>query len=221
MARKVLIAPSLLAADFTQLAVEIQRVQDAGLSYLHFDVMDGHFVPNISFGIPVLKAVKSLQTGLILDVHLMITHPERYAEAFIQAGADIITFHVETIPHLEGFLALVALIRKHGAQVGLSLRPATPISALEPYLADLDLVLVMSVEPGFGGQSFLPATLMKIEELVKIRTAQHLNFLIEVDGGINELTGAKAIEAGADLLVAGSYLFGQQDFNKRVEKLKR
>lgn len=220
MDQKVFVAPSLLAADFSSLQTEIAQVKDAGLTYLHFDVMDGHFVPNISFGIPVLNAVKKMQTGLILDVHLMIEHPEKYAEAFIKAGADIITFHVETIPNLAAFHALVTLIKSHDVKVGLSLRPATPVSALLPYLSSLDLVLVMSVEPGFGGQRFMDSALDKIQELVAIRKKDKNNFLIEVDGGINDLTGKKAKDAGADILVAGSYLFGHHDFKQRVEKLK-
>lgn len=220
MDQKVFVAPSLLAADFSSLQTEIAQVKAAGLTYLHFDVMDGHFVPNISFGIPVLNAVKKMQTGLILDVHLMITHPEKYAEAFIKAGADIITFHVETIPDLVAFHSLVTLIKSYDVKVGLSLRPATPVRALLPYLASLDLVLVMSVEPGFGGQKFMDSALEKIQELVAIRKNDKNNFLIEVDGGINDLTGKKAKDAGADILVAGSYLFGHHDFKQRVEKLK-
>ncbi|MFA6855038.1 MAG: ribulose-phosphate 3-epimerase [Bacilli bacterium] len=220
MKKPLSIAPSLLSADFAHLADEINRVSQAGLHYLHFDVMDGHFVPNISFGVPILKAINRLNSGLINDVHLMISDPLKYAPDFIKAGADIITFHVEACATHEEVISLINLLKKAKVQIGVSLKPATPVQIIERYLAMVDLVLVMSVEPGFGGQEFMPNALEKIRELVKIKQANDLHFVIEVDGGINEVTAPLVRAAGVDIIVAGSYLFGHTDFKKRVELLQ-
>ena len=212
------IAPSILSADFRHLEKDITAIVKLGASYVHFDVMDGHFVPNISFGIPVLEAISRIHP-LPNDVHIMIENPFKYVSAFINAGADILTFHYEACRDKEEVEAVIAAIKSLGAKAGISVRPATPIAVIEPFLPRLDLVLVMSVEPGFGGQSFMPMALDKIRwlrgtiDLLKTKT------LVEVDGGINEATAKQCAEAGADILVAGSYLFGHKDMKTRFQTL--
>jgi ribulose-phosphate 3-epimerase len=197
------LAPSILSADFARLGEQIDEVVKAGADYIHVDVMDGHFVPNITIGTPVVASVRRV-TGLPLDVHLMIEHPERYISEFVQAGADIITVHVEACPNLH---KTIRLIKKLGARAGVSLNPPTPVSAVEEYLPHVDLVLVMSVNPGFGGQSFIPKTLPKIANVRKILDDKALSAELEVDGGINADNAPSIIKAGATVLVAGNSIF--------------
>ena len=198
------LSPSILSADFAHLANECAAVMNAGADMLHFDVMDGHFVPNISFGLPVLRSLHKALPEALLDVHLMISEPMRYAEEFAKAGAGIITFHYEC-----GHVAeTIAAIKATGCKVGLSIKPATPAEALLPYLKDLDLILVMSVEPGFGGQKFMPAALDKLRFLQDACAQRGLAPYLEVDGGVDLKGSGKAcVEAGANLLVAGSAVF--------------
>ena len=217
--KEVMIAPSILSADFAKLGEEIKLVEDLGAEYLHFDVMDGHFVPNISFGIPVLKSISKLH-NMVNDVHIMISEPKKYIEKFADAGAQIITFHYEACNSLQEVREIIDLIHDSGVKAGLSIKPNTPAEVLDPFLEDLDLVLVMSVEPGFGGQSFIPEALNKIAYLRNRIDENDLDCLIEVDGGINEKTGHLCAEAGVDILVAGSYLFGQKDIAERMESLR-
>lgn len=201
---RVRLAPSVLAADFTRLGLAVTEAQSAGCDYLHLDVMDGHFVPNLSFGAAVVAAVKSVST-VPLDVHLMIEEPERYIERYAKAGADIITVHAEVTSHLH---RLLAQVRESGVRVGLALNPLTPLAVLEGALPYLDLALVMSVNPGFGGQEFIQATTLRLETVRRMRDRTNPNCLIEVDGGINVDTAPLAVAAGADVLVAGSAIFG-------------
>ena len=209
--KKIMIAPSLLSADFGRLAEEVRDVERAGCDVLHIDVMDGHFVPNLTIGPLVVRAVRKV-TKLPLDVHLMIDQPSRYISEFRKAGADWITIHVEAEKDVRGVLKM---IRNSGAKVGLSLRPKTPVEALFPYFADLDLILVMSVEPGFGGQSFMPDMMEKIKKL-----RPKFKGLISVDGGIDPQNAPKALEAGADILVAGSAIFGKSDRAKVIQEFR-
>jgi ribulose-phosphate 3-epimerase len=211
------IAPSILSADFARLGEEIAAVQVAGADWIHVDVMDGHFVPNITIGPLVVEAAKRVST-VPLDVHLMIEKPERYVDAFIRAGAAWLTVHVEACVHLDRILAS---IREKGAKAGVSLNPATPVAALEYILDKVDLVLVMSVNPGFGGQRFIAASLDKIRALVNLREERRLNFWIEVDGGINLDTIAAVSKAGADVFVAGSAIFGSADYAQTLRALKQ
>lgn len=208
------IAPSLLACDFSHLAVEIQSVTEAGADWLHIDVMDGVFVPNLSVGLPIVKAAKKVST-IPLDVHLMIVQPEKYIDAFIEAGASFLTFHVEATNQVQ---TLLRKIRNHGVRSGLSLRPRTPIQALDPFLDDLDLVLIMTVEPGFGGQSFMTEQTQKIQWLSEQRELRHLPFIIEVDGGITKETAPLCDKA--DSLVSGTYIFNAPDRAQAIQSLK-
>ena len=203
------IAASILSADFADLAADCQRLLNHGTDLLHFDVMDGHFVPNISFGAPVLECLHKALPEVFYDVHLMISDPVRYAPDFAKAGANLITFHLEAVP--DAVPETIAAIRAAGCQVGISIKPGTPAEAVYPYLDDLDLVLVMSVEPGFGGQKFLPTTPTRIAAICAERTRRGCDTLIEVDGGINTETGPLCIAAGVDWLVAGSSLFHAMD----------
>lgn len=212
MANK-LVAPSILSADFANLEKEIKAVAAAGADWIHVDVMDGQFVPNITIGIPVVKSLKKV-SPIPLDVHLMIDRPERYVEEFIKAGSDYLTIHVEST---ENPAAVLKTIRQLGAKAGITLRPGTPVESVLPLLKHCDLVLVMTVEPGFGGQSFMADQIAKISVLRQEISRQNLQCLIEVDGGINEQTARQCHEA--DVFVAGSYVFGR-DFKTAISSLK-
>ena len=203
------VAASILSADFANLHKDCTRLLEAGADVMHFDVMDGHFVPNISYGAPVLTCLHAALPDVFYDVHLMISDPARYAAAFAKAGADLITFHLEAVP--DTVEEVIAAIRATGCQVGISIRPGTPVEAVFPYLSVVDLILVMSVEPGFGGQKFLPTTPARIAAIRAERARLGCNTLIEVDGGINTVTGPQCIEAGVDWLVAGNSLFRAED----------
>jgi ribulose-phosphate 3-epimerase len=211
-----LIAPSILSADFARLGDEIRAVEAAGADWIHVDVMDGHFVPNITFGPVMVEAARRI-TQLPLDVHLMIENPDRYIPEFARAGASTITVHVETCPHLH---RTVGLIRDSGAQPGVVLNPATPVEALEWIIADIDLVLVMSVNPGFGGQAFIPASLDKLRAVRRLIASKGRRTLIEVDGGVSVKTIAAIASAGADVFVAGSAIFGGGDYRAAVRSLR-
>jgi ribulose-phosphate 3-epimerase len=201
------LAPSILSADFARLGEQIDEVARAGADYIHVDVMDGHFVPNITIGAPVVAAIRRV-TSLPLDVHLMIEHPERYISDFVKAGADIITVHVEASPHLQ---STIRLIKELGVRAGVSLNPPTPLSAVDEFIHHVDLVLVMSVNPGFGGQSFIPETLPRIEKMRKMIDDRRPGIELEVDGGINAENAPDIVEAGADVLAAGNSIFRAED----------
>ena len=211
-----IISPSILSADFCRLAEDCRLVLDAGAAMLHFDVMDGHFVPNISFGVPVLASLHRGMPSAFFDVHLMISHPLAYVDAFVKAGADLVNFHLESEDEPG---AVLAAIRAAGCKTGMTIKPGTPAEALLPWLDQLDLVLVMSVEPGFGGQKFQASALYKLEALKKEREARGLSFLLEVDGGVNAETAPFCVEAGADVLVAGSAVFAAADPAAEVRAL--
>ncbi len=201
------LAPSILSADFARLGEQIDEVARAGADYIHVDVMDGRFVPNITIGAPVVASIRAV-TSLPLDVHLMIEHPERYISQFVRAGADIITVHVEATPHLQ---ATIRAIKESGARAGVSINPPTPIVTVEEFLRHVDLVLVMSVNPGFGGQPFIEETLPRIAHIRKILDDRGLSAELEVDGGINADNAAEIVKAGANVLVAGNSIFKAQE----------
>ncbi len=212
---KKLVSASILSADLLCLNDEVKKVEQSGADMLHFDVMDGIFVNNISFGFPVLDAVSKC-TDICLDVHLMIASPLKYAERFIKAGADILTFHLESDDQP---LDVINSIKKHDVKIGLSIKPATEFEKAIPFLDKIDMLLIMTVEPGFGGQSYIEAMTDKISKAKKYITDNNLNVTIQVDGGINEQTAKIAADAGADILVAGNYLFKADSMAEAVEKI--
>lgn len=198
-----ILSPSILAADFWRLGEQIEVMEKAGVTYLHIDVMDGNFVPSISFGLPVLKSIRN-RTDLFLDVHLMIENPEKYVDDFADHGADMVNFHLEAASDVK---SLIKQIKRLDKKVGITIKPATPVSAVEPYLELIDMVLVMTVEPGFGGQKLLPHCLDKVRELRRIVNERNLNLDIEVDGGVKPDNIKTVLEAGANIIVAGSAVF--------------
>lgn len=204
-----ILSPSLLAADFMNLEKELQEITDGGAKYLHIDVMDGHFVPSISFGMPLINSVRK-KTELLFDVHLMITNPERYIEDFAKCGADIITVHAESTAHLN---RVITQIKELGLKAGVAINPATPLSVLEYVLEYVDMILIMTVNPGFGGQTYIENSTKKIHDLRKMINERHLNIDIEVDGGIKLHNVKEVMDAGANIIVAGSAVFNEDTFS--------
>lgn len=210
------IAPSILAADYANFATELKRVEETDAEYVHIDIMDGQFVPNISFGADVVASMRK-HSKLVFDCHLMVVEPERYVDAFAQAGTDIMTIHVEATKHIHGALQK---IKAAGMKAGVVINPGTPVEALVPVLGLVDQVLIMTVNPGFGGQAFIPEMMAKVEAVTKMRQEAGYDFDIEVDGGIDNTTIKAAAQAGANVFVAGSYLFKASDLPAQVQTLR-
>ena len=211
------ILPSILSADFANLERDVRELEQIGIDMFHIDVMDGNFVPNISFGFPIIEAIRS-KTDKIFDCHLMIARPEEYVERFCNAGCDMVSFHIEATNHAD---RVIQIIKNSGKKAGIVLNPQTPIESVKYLLPKLDYVLIMTVNPGFGGQKFIPEMLDKIEELAKIREEKGYSFLIQADGGVNVETSKLCRDKGADLLVCGSFLFGAEDKEKTLGELLR
>ncbi len=212
----VKISPSVLACDFSRMGEELRKIEEGGAEWVHLDVMDGAFVPNISFGFPVIESIRKI-SNLFFDVHLMIDEPIRYVEEFAKAGADMITVHLEACKNVT---ATLQKIHSLGVKVGLSIKPGTLKEALYPYLDLCDMILIMSVEPGYGGQKLIPETMVKLRELKDELNSRGLDILLEVDGGVNADTAATVREAGADVLVAGSAVFGKPDYRAAIDGLR-
>lgn len=215
--KELIISPSILSLDYANTSQQLKDLDESNAKWMHFDVMDGHFVPNLTFGPDLLKGFKAC-TSMVMDVHIMVDQPELISEIFIKAGADIITFHLEAVADIEACVALCRKLRAAGVMAGVSVKPNTSIDGLLPHLHEMDLVLIMSVEPGFGGQSFMADMLDKVRILRKEIEAKQLSTRIEIDGGINGETGKQAVEAGCDTLVAGSYIF-KSDIHQAVDSL--
>lgn len=213
----MIVAPSILSMDFTQTLKQLQEVESSKAKWLHVDIMDGHFVPNLSFGPDITKQIRK-HSKLFMDVHIMVEDAEHYSDVFVEAGANLLTFHLEACKDAESVHRIISKIHHQGCKVGLSIRPQTPVEAVFPYLNVIDLVLIMSVNPGYGGQSFMEESVDRIQRLRKEIDAHQHSVLIEVDGGINAETGLKVAQAGADVLVAGSYVF-KNDIVHAVESL--
>ena len=212
----VKIAPSILSADFAKLGEEVERVSKAGADFIHIDVMDGHFVPNITFGMPVVKAIRKY-TDKVFDVHLMIENPANYVDAFIEAGADIITVHYEADRHID---RVIQYIKSKGIKAGISLNPGTPVAMIKDMIPYIDMVLIMSVNPGFGGQKFIQYSINKIKEVKELANAFNENLLIQVDGGVDKNNSKSLIEAGANVLVAGSAIFNGGDLKENISAIR-
>lgn len=211
------LAPSILSADFSALAADVKKIEEGGADYIHVDVMDGHFVPNISFGAAVMKSLNG-KTSLPYDVHLMIENPDQYIGDFVTDQTEFITVHQEACVHLH---RTIQNIKSKGVKAGVSINPATPVSTLECVLEDLDLVLIMSVNPGFGGQKFIPQTLQKVKELAAMKKERGLDFAIEIDGGVTLANAKEVMDAGVEIAVAGSAVFGAEDVVQRVRDFKQ
>jgi ribulose-phosphate 3-epimerase len=210
------IAPSLLSADFIRLEEEINKIQDAGADILHLDVMDGHFVPNLTFGLPIIKQIKDF-TKIPIDVHLMVSNPATYLETLGKWNIDYVSFHQEAEIHIH---RQIKVLQDLGVKAGIAINPATPIESIFPVVADLDFVLIMSVNPGFGGQSFIPNVYDKIEKLRKLADQVNPDLEIEIDGGVNNIIAPKLISKGSDILVAGSYVFNSDNYKNQIQSLR-